>query len=334
MKIKEFLTHKTPLLDVRSPCEYNHAHIPGAQSFPLFTDDERAQVGTLYKKEGKDAAVKLGLRLVGPKLANLVEEAEKLTIGSKTVRLYCARGGMRSGSLAWLLQTAGFECVTLFGGYKLFRRWVLEQFEKTYHLSILGGLTGCGKTAILQDLKQEGEQIIDLEAYSNHKGSSYGHLGQIVQPSAEQFENLLAVQLSQFDRTLPCWIEDENRTIGSCPIPKGLWVQMQKGLFFWIDRPKEQRIKHLLEEYGKHTPEELITATQKLEKRLGLTRTKQIIQAIRNHDLHTAIDNVLDYYDSAYLHSLKKNRSLTPLAATPEAEDACGSNFCTVFQSV
>ncbi len=310
MMIDEFNNLPSPLLDARSPCEYTHGHIPGAISFPLFSDQERAEVGTLYKKEGRDAAVKLGLRRVGPKLASFVELAESLAPASKTFRLYCARGGMRSSSLAWLLQTAGFKCVLLEGGYKSFRKWALNQFEQEYQLRVLSGLTGCGKTERLHKLRQDHEQIIDLEEIANHRGSSYGHLGSPKQPSTEQFENRLALELSKLNRNTPIWIEDESRMIGSCPIPQSLWTQMKQAPITTIECLREERIQRLLHCYGHHAPEEIIQATQRLEKKLGALRTKEVVDAVNRKELEKAISIVLDYYDKAYLFSRQKQKHL------------------------
>src|SRR3990167_4099021 len=134
------------LIDVRSPLEFLQGHIPGSYSLPLFSNEERALVGTLYKKEGKETAIKEGLRLVGPKLHSLVEQAEKIA-PTKHIKLYCARGGMRSSSVSWLLTTAGFTCEVYSGGYKAYRNLVLKQFEKKYRFIVVGGFTGSGKTA-------------------------------------------------------------------------------------------------------------------------------------------------------------------------------------------
>ncbi len=306
MPIESFLDFSEPVLDVRSPSEYLQGHIPAAISFPLFSDEERAGVGTLYKKKGGQAALKLGLDLVGPKLASFVEKGEKLASPSGHFRIYCARGGMRSSSLHWLLETAGFRCTRLSGGYKAFRRWTLDQFEKEYQLSVLGGLTGSGKTEKLLQLEREGEQVLNLEEFASHRGSSFGHLGCAEQPSCEHFENLIAVKLSQFDPDKTIWIEDESRMIGKCRIPQGLWGQMSLGKLIWLSCPKEERIERLSRHYTHHPEEEMVQATLKLAKKLGAVKTGQIIEYIQNHHFETAISTLLDYYDQAYSYSCQK----------------------------
>ncbi len=222
------------ILDVRSPGEYKHAHIPGAVSLPLFSDEERAVVGTEYKQVGRQAAIKIGLDYFGPRMKEMVEEVERLvdyradkqrerianvekrtrnvevdradiSRGSVTnpklqtpnarLFVYCWRGGMRSGAVSWLLNLYGFNVTTLAGGYKAFRNHVLQSFGKPYHFKILGGYTGSGKTELLQRLKESGEKVVCLESLASHKGSAFGNLNMPPQPSQEMFENILSCEL-------------------------------------------------------------------------------------------------------------------------------------------
>ncbi len=251
--IEEFLLlAKTNLvLDVRSPSEYVHAHIPNAKNIPLFNDEERKIVGTAYKQESKQIAIKLGLDFFGTKMKAMVEAVEELVTSyglgvtgsinasgvkknnssnsltfesaekkidvkkpstlniesafgrtsSSTVLVHCWRGGMRSAGVAWLLDLYGFKVYTLVGGYKAYRNWVLQQFEKEYHFKIIGGYTGSGKTLILNELKNQQHSTIDLEGLVSHKGSALGALGQAKQPTQEMFENLLAKELEVKSRT-------------------------------------------------------------------------------------------------------------------------------------
>lgn len=307
MNITLFLEQKTPLIDVRSPSEFQKGHIPGAISLPLFSDEERSIVGTIYKQQGKDPAIKKGLFFVGPKLLSFVEEAEKITGPSKTLRLYCARGGMRSSSLAWLLQTSGFTCILLDKGYKSFRNWTLTQFTKKYEFLVLGGFTGSGKTDILHELNRNNEQTIDLEGLANHKGSSFGDLEGLKQPSCEQFENLLASTLSKQCQNSPIWIEDESRNIGLCYLPEGIWSQMRLAPLLWIEQPLKNRINHLLSCYGNYSQELLIKSAEKLHKKLGAVKTAEVTEKIQNHDLVGAITDILKYYDKTYIYSSLKN---------------------------
>ena len=199
------LSNEFPVLDARSPSEYAHAHIPGAFSVPIFTDEQRKIIGTAYKKESRQVAVNHGLNYFSERMKVIPGEVENLArfhnknSGSqtKTFLVHCWRGGMRSDAVAWLLNLYGYKIYLLKGGYKVFRRWALAQFEKEYSLKVLGGFTGSGKTEVLKELSRMGEKIIDLEGLANHKGSAFGSLGEEIQPSSEMFENLLALQLWQ-----------------------------------------------------------------------------------------------------------------------------------------
>lgn len=293
------------ILDVRSPSEHSHARIPGAFNLPLFDDAERAAVGLTYKKDGKEAAVELGISLAGPKLSSLLEMAKTYAQGGP-VKVHCWRGGMRSSSMAWLLTTAGLQIVTLKGGYKAFRSWVLSTLAQPYRFIVLGGFTGSGKTAVLQDLKTRHEQVLDLEELASHRGSSYGQIGMASQPSAEHFENEIALNLSRFSPAAPIWIEDESRMIGKCKIPDPLYNQMRTAPLYFIQSPLNERIQRLQESYGRLDPQALIASTQRISSRLGGKRTQEILSSIESGDLAKAIALSLQYYDAAYGFGLSK----------------------------
>ncbi len=304
------LAQTRPVIDVRSPGEFAHAHIPGAVNIPLFDNDERAQVGTKYKQVGRDAAVLLGLELVGPKLAGFVRQARKLTKGGKPdVLVHCWRGGMRSGSFAWLLNTAGITATTLEGGYKAYRHVVLNLFTEPYKLMVLGGKTGSGKTDILKELARQGEQVIDLEAMAHHKGSSYGAIGQLPQPSSEQLENRLFTALRALNPAKRIWLEDESRSIGTCFVPRALWEQMQAAPVAFVDVPKPVRIQRLVAEYAGINHDLLVEATERIRKRLGGQATKDALAALTQHDYATVADLTLAYYDKAYMHGVLQRQA-------------------------
>ena len=301
----EFFNASGIILDARSPAEYAQGHIPGAVSFPLFSDDERAQVGTCYKQRGRDIAIELGLTIVGPKLTQFVRTGKKLA-GDRPVRLHCWRGGMRSSSLAWLLETAGLEVFLLEGGYKAFRHWVRSTLAMPQTIVTLGGMTGTGKTILLNALAERGEQILDLEHLANHRGSSYGSLGLPPQPTNEHYENLLAMQWLTLDRDRPVWIEAESRRVGSCRVPDEIFLPMIESPVVQVERSRSERIDILLEVYGSADSEELIAATERISRKLGGQNAQMAIAHIRQGELAPAIDLVLDYYDKSYLFDLKK----------------------------
>jgi len=308
LTIDEFLgkAQSLPVIDVRSPGEFAHAHIPGAVNIPLFDNDERALVGTRYKQAGKDAAVLLGLDLVGPKLAGFVKETKKLKPPAGEVLVHCWRGGMRSGSFAWLLDTAGLTASTLVGGYKTYRNAVLDALTEPRQLIILGGKTGSGKTDILKELARQGEQVVDLEGLAHHKGSSYGAIGQPPQPSSEQFENLIYQQWRTLDPTRRIWLEDESRNVGTCFIPLPLWHQMRKAPVAFVDVPKPVRVQRLVQEYAGIDHNLLVEATERIRKRLGSQTTQQALDALAQGDYAHVADLTLAYYDKAYLHGLSQ----------------------------
>lgn len=308
--LHDFFSAQGGILDVRSPGEFEQGRIPGAINMPLFTNEERAEVGTLYKQTGQKAAIQLGLQFVGPKLADFGKLAEEYSKDGH-LRVHCWRGGMRSASVASLFRSLGLRTVTLSGGYKAFRRWVLSCFEAPFNFCTIGGFTGTGKTAILSALNQLGEQTLDLEAIACHRGSSYGMIGMPKQPSTEQFENEIAMQLSRFDKSKPIWIEDESRLIGRCRIPEKILSQMHSGTLYMIERPMHERLEILQREYGNQDIQELILATQRLEKRLGRERAKETISRVNSGHLKEAMETVLKYYDSTYCFTLQRRNQVT-----------------------
>ncbi len=296
----EFLALDQVVVDVRSPREYAQGHLPGAVSLPMFTDEERAVVGTLYKQQGRDAAVREGLRLVGPKMAGFVDEARSLA-GAGPLRVYCWRGGERSGSMAWLFDKAGIGGVsTLRGGYKAFRRTVLDAFPGAQRLHVLGGSTGSGKTATLGLLRARGAQVVDLEALAHHKGSSFGAIGEAPQPTTEHFENLLWDALRRLDPGRPVWVEDESMMIGRIKLPDAFYAAMRTAPLWFVEMPLEQRVARLVEDYGRHPRQLLAEAIERIRKRLGPQHAKSALEALEAGDLATVARITLHYYDRAY----------------------------------
>jgi tRNA 2-selenouridine synthase len=412
INIEKFLqlAENFPVLDVRSPAEYKQAHIPGALSVPLFTDEERKVVGTAYKQQSRQAAIKIGLDFFGPKMRTMVEEVEKivgswkLEVGSsgldvggsrlnversgfdsltyddsvnrlasetqnsvlnaatsnfqqppsnpttqpsnlkapssnpqlttsnvqpptsnpatpKAVLVHCWRGGMRSAGVAWLLDLYGFKVYTLIGGYKVFRNWVLKQFQVPYHFNILGGYTGSGKTEVLKALRQQQELVVDLESLAGHKGSAFGNIGLPPQPSQEMFENRLALNLhSEWSKAVAAqrriWLEDESQRIGTVNIPQPLWVTMRSSPVYFLDIPFEQRLLHIVEEYGALDKEKIADATTRLQKRLGGLETKTALAHLRENDLQECFRILLKYYDRYYLKGLNNRDNRESLINT------------------
>ena len=309
ININDFLElAKTHLvIDVRSPSEYAYAHIPNAHSMPLFTDEERKVVGTAYKQLSRENAIKFGLDYFGPKMRMMVEEVEKLSKvsdnephTSKTILVHCWRGGMRSGAISWLLDLYGFQIFTLEGGYKGYRNYMLQQFERPFNFKIIGGFTGSGKTPLLYGLLKNKQVIIDLEGLANHKGSALGGIGQEPQPSQEMFENLLGTELAKYNETTPIFLEDESQRIGNMQIPMAMWHNMRKSLVYFIDIPFEERLDYLTKEYGKQNKTDLVNAIMRIQKRLGGLETKNAINYLLENDFKESFRILLKYYDKWY----------------------------------
>lgn len=315
--IDEILSQPGVIIDVRSPGEYEKGHIPRAVNIPLFTNDERAHVGTVYKQQSKDEAVKLGYKYVTPKLQWFIDESLKVAPELK-VTVHCWRGGMRSQSFAQHLHDNGFSHINLItGGYKAYRNYVLDTFEKPYILRILGGYTGSGKTYILKELEKLGEQVIDLEKLANHKGSAFGAIGQDKQPTVEQFENNLHEQWMKFNHKKTIWLEDESHNIGFDKIPMPLYLQMRSSQLYFIDIPKAERAKHLVDEYTGENDTLLAESIYKISKRLGGQNVKDSIAYLEQKKYFEVALIALHYYDKSYKKGLSsrnnENVSIIPL---------------------
>jgi tRNA 2-selenouridine synthase len=294
-----------PIIDVRSPDEFDAGHIPEAINLPLFTNDERALVGTLYKNAGKQAAIFKGLDIVGPKMSGFVKAALNIAPAQK-LRVHCWRGGMRSESMAWLFSTTGFEVKILDGGYKAYRGFIRKQLGRDAKYVVLSGTTGSGKTEILHELIKSGQQVIDLEGMAHHKGSSFGALGETPQPTSEQFENELYKIWETLDHSKPIWLEDESRSIGKVSIPEPFFVKMRNCTVVRVDMSVKLRVDRLVKDYAKYPKEGLISAIERIARRLGGQHAKTAINAIENEDFETAIEIVLFYYDKTYNFGLSK----------------------------
>lgn len=321
VKIDVFLemAASCPVFDVRSPGEYDYAHVPGAHNLPLFTNEERKVVGTAYKQDSREKAIKIGLDYFGVKMRRMVEEVEAIEKMEKTVLVHCWRGGMRSAGVAWLLDLYGFKVYTLAGGYKSYRHWAIEQYEKTYPFKVLGGYTGSGKTAVLDRLKQLGEPVIDMEDIAKHKGSAFGGLDNVASPSQEMFENILATELHKQTQNYPgkpIWIEDESQRIGLINLPNAFWKTLRSSPLVFLDIPFEERLNYLVSEYGKYTKEQLVNAIIRIRKRLGGLDTKMAINYLLEENIKESFRILLKYYDKHYGKALANRENINELLHT------------------
>ena len=334
-----------PVIDVRSPGEFLHAHIPGAANLPLFNDEERKVVGTLYKQKSREEAIKAGLDFFGPKMRSVVEFVENLTSRNddntykenkdKTILVHCWRGGMRSGAIAWLLDLYGFKVYTLTGGYKSFRNHVLSIFNQPIHIYVLGGYTGSGKTEILKELEKHGQSIIDLESIAKHKGSAFGNINMPQQPSQEMFENLLATNVMALKKDEGfIWVEDESQRIGQVNIPAGFWDQMRTSPVLFLEIPFEERLSHLVEEYGGLNKEKMKEAITRIQKRLGPLETKNALAFLQENDMKGCFRILLKYYDKYYIKALHNRQNFETLIQTLNCDTVQPGNVKTLLNQL
>jgi tRNA 2-selenouridine synthase len=302
------LAKNIPVVDVRSPSEFKTGHIPGAFNIPLFEDNERESVGTKYKKDGRDKAILKGLELAGPSMHLKLREALKIA-KEKMLLVHCWRGGMRSEAMAWLFSLGDISTEVLGGGYKLYRNYILSCLSEKRKVIVLGGMTGSSKTHILNYIRGLNHQFIDLEGLANHKGSAFGAMGQPPQPSSEHFANLLFNEWILADHTLPVWMEDESRNIGSVFIPDKFFNNLQEAPAIILLMPVKKRMPRLIEEYSAYPPDLLKGSIIKISKRLGGDNTKEALSAIAGGDYAKAIEITLKYYDKAYMYGITRKHS-------------------------
>ena len=295
------------IIDVRAPVEFLKGHLPNAINIPLFEDFERVEIGTLYKQQGKDIAVNRGLEIVSPKMTFFVNQVKALSKNKKAF-VYCFRGGMRSNSFAWLMNTSGLDTCIMQGGYKAFRNYVLDYFEQDRKIILLGGKTGSGKTDILKKLEAISLQTIDLEGLAHHKGSAFGAINEQNQNPQQVFEHDLFHQLTLSDETQAIILEDESQTIGFNKLPHGLWLQMKQATIIKLEIPFELRVQKLVDDYTTVNIDALKSCVVKISQQLGTLNTKLCLQYLDENNLSDVARLSLLYYDRAYEFSYKNKK--------------------------
>ena len=327
VELKKFRCLNGPLIDVRSPSEYYKGHLPKSINIPLFDNEERAEIGTIYKRNGKEKAINEGLIIVEKKINKLVDsllnriesyikDNQKDDTNNQNIKIYCARGGMRSLSIGWLLEKYNFNIVTLKGGYKSYRRWVLNCFSKKWNIVILGGKTGTGKTKLLKLLSENNYQTIDLEGFACHRGSTFGGLGMGEQPSNEDFENKISEKLNSFIKEYPVFVEAESANIGKCKIPNEFFNQMKTSPRIELLRSEANRLDELINTYSPYSQEDLKEAVLRIKKRLGPQRTKIALDSINEKKWDIVCKSVLEYYDKCYEYEKTGKENIKSLDLT------------------
>lgn len=293
------------VVDVRSPGEFTQGHISGAINVPLFSDAERAVIGTLYVKTGKDEAIIKGLDIALPQTKDYIEAVRDLPKDAD-ILVHCWRGGLRSAMMAGVFSRAGYKVTLLAGGYKAYRREIRRELARPQPVLVLGGYTGSGKTGILTALERLGRQVIDLEGLACHKGSVFGALGQTPQPTNEQFENDLFQRWNRLDRSKPVWLEDESRMIGNITLPDPVIARILQSKMVRIRVDRNQRIERLVRDYACFEKTLLSDAIHRTRTRMGGTEMKMALDALDAGDFHTVADLMLQYYDKAYQFAVNR----------------------------
>jgi tRNA 2-selenouridine synthase len=300
------------LIDVRTPAEFAQFHITGAINIPLFSNEERAEVGTLYKQQSPQVAIERGLELVSPKLPDLYRQIHRLKDREHDIVIYCWRGGMRSRSLASFMTMMGIPCYQLAGGIRSYRQRItadLAHFaEQNKPFVVLEGLTGTRKTDILLQLQAEGYPVVDLEGLANHRGSIFGSIGK-EEKSQKAFEKDLWERLRELGDASYYLIEGESKRLGRIMIPEFIMAGKEKGARLVTNYPFEKRVEAIFYEYDPtKNRQALYQAFEHLKKYLSPTTIEELDTAFLQEDDRKVIDILLKrYYDPKYTHSHETN---------------------------
>ena len=302
LSVEKALAEDMLLLDVRTAEEFAKGSIPGARSFPLFDDLERAEIGTIYKQVGRDAAVVKGLEFFEPRLQQFLLSLS--AIKSQQLVVYCARGGMRSASVVRLLEENGFRVSQMQGGYKYYRQFILQQLENpTPPLIVLHGQTGVGKTLILQKLPDH----LDLEGLAQHRSSLFGAINKTPR-TQKDFEALLVKKLSQLPEDLFLFVEGESRKVGQVFIPQSIANAMKSGILVLLKASLETRISRIVEEYNicdEQSIQQIDSILQSLKVALGKVKVEQLRLWLKQGEIENIVYMLLvDYYDPRYQHAM------------------------------
>ncbi|WP_257350508.1 tRNA 2-selenouridine(34) synthase MnmH [Pseudalkalibacillus decolorationis] len=303
------------LIDVRSPGEFEEFHIEGANSVPLFTNEERAEVGTTYKQIGKEEAKELGLSIVSPKLSWMFNNLKQLndTI-DKPFLIYCARGGMRSKSVATVMKMMGMSCYQLEGGIRSYRKSIVASLdhyqEQSKPFVVLEGLTGTRKTDYLEILQEEGYPVLNLEQMAGHRGSIFGQVG-IEGKSQKQFDQALFKRLQELEEASFYIIESESKRIGRVLLPDCILDGKEQAHRIHITLPFEKRVNYICSVYEPELyTDEIGEALSKLQKRLTPTVAEIVMDAFKRSDYKEIVRQLLQhYYDPRYDHAAKQYQS-------------------------
>lgn len=301
------------IIDVRTPSEFAEDHVPGAINCPVLSDEERIEVGTLYKQVSPFEARKVGAALVAKNIAHHLQTRFHDRPKSWRPLVYCWRGGQRSGAMSIVLAQVGWAARKLEGGYKVYRHDVLDRLAtlpQNFSLRVICGPTGSGKSRLLAALAGGGQQVLDLENLARHRGSVLGRLPEQPQPSQKQFDSLLLQALQKLDPSRPVYVEAESNKIGNITLPDALVGTMHAGDCLLLETPLEVRVAGLLEDYRHYpeSPETLIAHLQALHRFHGAKRLEHWIALIRAGDFPALVAELLTlHYDPSYFRATSRH---------------------------
>lgn len=291
------------LIDVRSPKEHKSENIPASINIPLFDDEERRIIGTIYDNESTEKAKQIGIESASKRLPAIYEKVANLNKEYNNLVFFCARGGYRSSSLVNLFKTLGVNAIKLDGGYKGYRKYIFEHLPeiiKDINFVVLYGNTGTGKTEILKELQKLGSDILDLEGCANHRGSLLGSVGMGEQNSQKIFESLVYESLINRKSNV-VFVEGESKRIGKIIMPEYLYDAINIGINIKIEADIETRIDNLLKDYVHENDEELIESLNLLRHNLGNKIIDNYIEMIKKHEYRSVIEElIVKYYDPHY----------------------------------
>ncbi len=300
------------LIDVRTPKEYQESTIPGAINIPVLLDEERVMVGTAYKMESQEKAKQLGVEAISKRLGDITRQITELSKKYDNIIFFCARGGMRSGSMTSFFKSMGYKTARLSGGYKSYRAFIMEDFENIVQgviLITLHGKTGTGKTKILNELHKKGIETIDLEGLAKNRGSHFGHIGIPQDRSQKTFESLL-YDAVKHRKSNVIMIEGESRKIGPIHIPNPFWNTMKKGVKILVEAPTEMRLDIIMDDYTgiSELKENLLEVAEKLKRYMDGSAYSKFIDLVEKDDIREAARQMMiEYYDPMYNKSLDKH---------------------------